>query len=86
MVDLLAGRDSDVLEKWLKEHPGVEIITRDRSGSYSEGAKKGAPNAIQIADRFHLLANLTETLKHVLQQPPKSLKLTPEQPPAPAEQ
>jgi transposase len=86
VVDLLAGRDSDVLEKWLKEHPGVEIITRDRSGSYSEGAKKGAPNAIQIADRFHLLANLTETPQHVLHQNPKSLKLTPEQPPAPAAQ
>jgi transposase len=80
VVDLLAGRESDVLEKWLKEHPGVEIITRDRSGSYSEGAKKGAPDAIQIADRFHLLANLTETLKHVAQQNPQALKLTPEQP------
>lgn len=85
VVDLLAGRDSDVLEKWLKEHPGVEIITRDRSGSYSEGAKKGAPNAIQIADRFHLLTNLTEVLKHELQQNPKSLKLTPEPSPPPAE-
>lgn len=86
VVDLLVGRDSDVLEKWLKEHSGVEIITRDRSGSYSEGAKKGAPNAIQIADRFHLLVNLTDTLKHVVQQNPKSLKLTSEQPSAPEEQ
>jgi transposase len=85
VVDLLSGRESDVLEKWLKEHPGVEIITRDRSGSYSEGAKKGAPNAIQIADRFHLLTNLTETLKHALQQNPQCLKLTPEPPPTPTE-
>jgi transposase len=86
VVDLLAGRESDGLEKWLKDHPGVEIITRDRSGSYSEGAKKGAPHAIQIADRFHLLVNLTDTLKHVVQQNPNCLKLTPEQPPAPVEQ
>ena len=85
VVDLLAGRDSAVLEKWLKEHPGVEIITRDRSGSYSEGATKGAPNAVQIADRFHLLTNLTETLKQVVQQNPKILKLTPLHPPIPSE-
>lgn len=80
VVDLLAGRESAVLEKWLKEHPGVEIITRDRSGSYSEGATKGAPNAVQIADRFHLLTNLTGTLKQLVQQNPKILKLTPLRP------
>ena len=55
VVDLLPDRTSDVLEEWLKAHPGVELITRDRSGSYSEGATRGAPKAIQIADRFHLL-------------------------------
>lgn len=80
VVDLLPDRTSDVFEKWLKAHPGVEIITRDRSGSYSEGAKQGAPDAIQIADRFHLLVNLTETLKQVVQRNPGMLKLS--QPPA----
>ena len=78
VVDLLPDRTSDVLEKWLKAHPGVEIITRDRSGSYSEGATQGAPDAIQIADRFHLLVNLTETLKHVVQRNPGILKLSPQ--------
>jgi transposase len=83
VVDLLPDRTSAVLEKWLKAHPGVEIITRDRSGSYSEGAKQGAPNAIQIADRFHLLVNLTGTLKQIVQQNPGILKLS-QQPPAPS--
>jgi transposase len=76
VIDLLPDRTSDELEKWLKAHPGVEIITRDRSGSYSEGATRGAPNATQIADRFHLLLNLTETLKKIVQQNPGILKLT----------
>lgn len=75
VVDLLPDRTSDVLADWLKAHPGVELITRDRAGSYSEGATKGAPNAIQIADRFHLLVNLTDTLKGVVQQNPTILKL-----------
>jgi transposase len=79
VVDLLPDCTSDVLEKWLIAHPGVEIITRDRSGSYSEGATQGAPNAIQIADRFHLQVNLTETLRQVVQRNPIILKL-PQQP------
>ena len=76
VVDLLPDRTSEVLETWLKAHPGVELITRDRSGSYSEGATRGAPNAIQIADRFHLLANLTETLKQIIERNPGVLKIS----------
>lgn len=76
VVDLLPDRTSAVLETWLKAHPGVELITRDRSGSYSEGATRGAPNAIQVADRFHLLANLTDTLKHIIERNPGILKMS----------
>jgi len=76
----LSDRTSDVLETWLKAHPGVELITRDRSGSYSEGATRGAPNAIQIADRFHLLANLTETLKQIVERNPGVLKISQQSP------
>jgi transposase len=74
VVDLLPDRTSAELARWLKEHSGVELITRDRSGSYSEGAKQGAPHAIQVADRFHLLTNLNETLKQILQRHPGVLK------------
>jgi len=62
-VDLLPNREAETLKKWLIAHPGVEIISRDRGGAYAEGASLGAPQARQVADRFHLLVNLSETLE-----------------------
>jgi transposase len=61
-IDILPDREAATLVKWLKEHEGVEIISRDRGGPYAEGAKLGAPDAQQVADRWHLLANLSEAL------------------------
>jgi transposase len=66
VVDLLEERTADVLANWLREHPGVEIIARDRGGAYADGARQGAPNAVQVADRFHLLANAGDALERVL--------------------
>jgi transposase len=62
-VDLLPDREAETFKKWLLAHPGVQIISRDRGGAFAEGASQGAPQAQQIADRWHLLANLSETMK-----------------------
>ena len=62
-VDLLPDRESERLEKWREAHPEVEVISQDRAGAYAEGACKGAPAALQIADRFHLFCNLTQALQ-----------------------
>ena len=73
-VDVLPDRSAESLSEWLSEHPGVEIITRDRSGEYAAGATAGAPEAIQVADRFHLLQNLTDALKRMFDRQPKELQ------------
>ena len=65
-VDLLPDRSVETVKKWLLEHPGIEIISRDRSLAYIEAINTGAPQAIQVADRWHLLHNLVETIERVL--------------------
>jgi transposase len=68
VVDLLPDRSADSVATWLDEHPGAEVISRDRGGEYAEGAKRGAREAIQVADRFHLLRNAGEVTRRVLQR------------------
>ena len=65
-IDLLPDREAETLTNWLKAHPGVEIVTRDRSRAYLEGITSGAPSAVQIADRWHLIKNLSEALERLL--------------------
>lgn len=74
-IGLLPDRESGTLANWLKEHPGVEIISRDRSKAYRAGASAGAPEAIQVADRFHILRNLEEALEAVFNTQSQALQL-----------
>ena len=51
------------MKVWFKTHPGVEIIVRDRSGLFADGARRGAPHAMQVVDRYHVIKNLVEALE-----------------------
>jgi transposase len=66
VVDLLPDRQAQTVTQWLRAHAPPEIISRDRAGAYAEAARQGAPHAVQVADRFHLVRNLREALEHVL--------------------
>ena len=67
-VDLLPDREAGTLSAWLRARPGIEIVTRDRSKTYASGITEGAPSAVQVADRWHLLNNLRETLERLLKR------------------
>ncbi len=62
-VDLLPDRDAERVAAWLKKRSTVEIIVRDRSGLFADGALRGAPKAIQVVDRYHLIKNLVEAIE-----------------------
>lgn len=68
VIDLLEGRDADTAAQWLAEHPQVEILVRDRSEAYSDAGRTGAPQAQQVADRFHLVRNASGAMEEVLQR------------------
>ncbi len=84
VIDLLPDREAATLSAWLKEHPEVAIISRDRASAYAEGARAGAPQAVQVADRFHLLKNVGDALERVLRGQPEALRAAAQpEPPAP---
>lgn len=79
VADLLPDRKPETLAHWLIEHPGVEIISRDRGQEYIDGIAQGAPQVIQVADRFHLLQNLLEVVERLFKRLPNELRQAAEQ-------
>lgn len=74
VIELLPDRESTTLAEWLRKHPEVKTVSRDRYGPYALGAKIGAPQANQVADRFHLMMNLGEATKRIFQSKGKELR------------
>jgi transposase len=77
LVDILPDRSADTFARWLGEHPGVEVVSRDRGGEYAEAARRAVPHAVQVADRFHLLKNLRDVVSRVFRQHAEVLDLVP---------
>lgn len=65
-IDLLPDREGKTLEAWFRDHPGIELVTRDRSSVYANAITTACPDAVQVADRWHLLANLSEVVERFL--------------------
>lgn len=72
-IDLLEDRNATTLAEWLKKHPEIKIISRDRSKEYARAASEGAPQARQVADRWHLLVNLSDVIEKWLERHRKQL-------------
>lgn len=66
-IELLPDRSAKTLAAWLKEHPSLGVISRDRSTEYERGIEEGAPDAVEVLDRWHLLKNLRESVERVLE-------------------
>jgi len=74
-VDLLPDRTAETLAAWLEAHPSIEIVSRDRSNEYIAAIQAGAPWAVQVADRWHLLHNLSDALQRMLEKHANAVRL-----------
>jgi len=66
-IELLPDRSAETLASWLKQYPSLQVISRDRSTEYERGIEEGAPEAVEVLDRWHLLKNLREAAERVLE-------------------
>lgn len=73
-IDLLPDRDSETVQEWLEKHPTIEVVTRDRSGEYRDAINKALPEAMQVADRWHLLKNLVKAIQRYFSRHRKSVR------------
>lgn len=73
-IDLLPDRTSETLADWLREHAGIVVLSRDRGKDYAEGGRQGAPDAVQVADRWHLFKNLGDVLERVMARDHRRLR------------
>ncbi|MBP3957834.1 transposase [Gemmata sp. G18] len=80
-IDLFDGRDGAPVAAWLKTHPGIEVITRDLWAAYANACTVGAPQATQVADRFHLVGNIRELVERLFEQHGSALDTALESPP-----
>jgi transposase len=67
-IELLSDRTAEAVLPWLKSHPDIDIVSRDRASAYADAARKALPDAVQVADRFHVLKNLREHLQRFLER------------------
>ena len=75
VLDLLPDREADTVATWLRAHPSIEVVSRDRGATFADGATRGAPQARQVADRFHILKNLMEAFQRMLGREQERLRV-----------
>jgi len=66
VIDLLPDRQAETATIWIQTHPEITHVSRDRGGEYASAASAGAPQAVQVADRFHIAKNLSEAVQQLL--------------------
>jgi transposase len=75
VIDLLPDRTGETLASWLRQHgQSVAVVSRDRAGAYAEGIRSGAPQAMQVADRWHLMVNASDALRQILDRHSRELR------------